>query len=180
MKAADKTKQREFWGKRTEAISGKIWKVFICLKSMHSFWIIRERGWNSWSVHVFVLSGALTLLEGHLSKRTCTTYYLQTFSSGTRAGKLRRNNKLGLIRKITVKIMTAYFNVKQGSAEKPRATHCNTERVQLPQLHVTHTTCIWRLRWRWPRLSFAEIFGSRKLESTRNDSRQVVHTQVLQ
>jgi len=25
--------------------------------------------------------------------------------------------------------------------------------------------CIWRLRWGWPRLSFAEIFGVRQLES---------------
>jgi len=37
--------------------------------------------------------------------------------------------------------------------------------VQLPQLHLMHPTCIWRLRWRWPRLIFAAIFGTRKRES---------------
>ena len=36
---------------------------------------------------------------------------------------------------------------------------------QLPQLHLNYPTCIWRPRWGWPRLSFAEIFGVRKLES---------------
>jgi len=36
---------------------------------------------------------------------------------------------------------------------------------QLPHLHFTYPTCIWRLRWGWIRLSFAEIFGIRKLQS---------------
>jgi len=27
---------------------------------------------------------------------------------------------------------------------------------------LTYSTCIWRLRWGWPRLNFAEIFGSKK------------------
>jgi len=29
---------------------------------------------------------------------------------------------------------------------------------------LTYPTCIWRLRWGWPRSSFAEIFSTRKLE----------------
>jgi len=36
---------------------------------------------------------------------------------------------------------------------------------QPPHLHLTYPTCIWRLRWGWPRLNFAEIFGVRKLDS---------------
>ena len=36
--------------------------------------------------------------------------------------------------------------------------------LQLPHLHLTYPTCIWRLHWGWPRLSFAEIFGVRKRE----------------
>ena len=38
---------------------------------------------------------------------------------------------------------------------------------QLPHLHLTHPTCIWRPRLRlwWPALNFAEIFCVRKLES---------------
>jgi len=28
-----------------------------------------------------------------------------------------------------------------------------------------YPTCIWHHRWGWPRLSFAKIFGIRKLES---------------
>ena len=32
-------------------------------------------------------------------------------------------------------------------------------------MHLTYTGCIWHLRWEWPCLSFAEIFGTRKLES---------------
>jgi len=36
---------------------------------------------------------------------------------------------------------------------------------QLPHLRLSYPTCIWRLRWGWPRLSFAEIFSNRKLES---------------
>jgi len=35
---------------------------------------------------------------------------------------------------------------------------------QLPHLHLTYLTCIWCLRWGWPRLKFAEIFGIRKPE----------------
>jgi len=30
---------------------------------------------------------------------------------------------------------------------------------------LTYSTCVWRLRWGWLRLSFAEIFDVRKLES---------------
>jgi len=30
---------------------------------------------------------------------------------------------------------------------------------------LTYPTCIWRLGWRWPCLSFAEMFGIRKLQS---------------
>jgi len=40
---------------------------------------------------------------------------------------------------------------------------------QLPQLHLTYPTCIWRIRWGWSRLSFAEIFGVRKLGSLGHD-----------
>ena len=29
-------------------------------------------------------------------------------------------------------------------------------------LHLTYPTCIWRPRWGWPCLSFAQIFGNRK------------------
>jgi len=36
---------------------------------------------------------------------------------------------------------------------------------QLPHLHLTYPTCIWRLHLGWLRLSFAEIFGVRKLGS---------------
>jgi len=36
---------------------------------------------------------------------------------------------------------------------------------QLPHLHLTYATYIWHLRWRWTRLTFAEIFGVIKLES---------------
>jgi len=36
---------------------------------------------------------------------------------------------------------------------------------RLLHLHLTYPTGIWRLRWGWPRLSFADIFGSRNLES---------------
>jgi len=36
---------------------------------------------------------------------------------------------------------------------------------QLPHLHLTYPTCIWRLCWGWPYLSFAKIFSIRKLES---------------
>jgi len=35
---------------------------------------------------------------------------------------------------------------------------------QLPHLHLTNPTCIWRLGWGWPGLWFAEIFGTRKLD----------------
>ena len=35
--------------------------------------------------------------------------------------------------------------------------------LQLLRLHLTYPTCIWRLRWGWVRLSFAEVFGIRKL-----------------
>jgi len=35
---------------------------------------------------------------------------------------------------------------------------------QLPQLHLTYPTCIWRPRWELPRLNFAKLFGFRKLE----------------
>jgi len=41
----------------------------------------------------------------------------------------------------------------------------NVANFQLPHLHLTYPTCIWRLRWRWRWLSFAEIFSNRKLES---------------
>jgi len=34
--------------------------------------------------------------------------------------------------------------------------------LHLTHLHLTYPTCIWRLRWRWPHLSFAELFGIRK------------------
>ena len=34
--------------------------------------------------------------------------------------------------------------------------------LQLPHLHLTYPTCIWRLHWGWPHLSFAEIFSTRK------------------
>ena len=76
---------------------------------------------------------------------------------------------------------------KQGSAlaDKPLAMHCSMANVwsicdqaklatlrvdsranfQLPQLQLTYHTCIWRLCCGWFRLSFAEIFGNRKLES---------------
>ena len=37
---------------------------------------------------------------------------------------------------------------------------------QLPRLRLTYPTCIWCLRWGWPCLSFAEVFGIRKLESS--------------
>ena len=37
--------------------------------------------------------------------------------------------------------------------------------LQLPHLHLTYPICIWRLRWGWPRMSFAEIFSVRKLAS---------------
>ena len=36
---------------------------------------------------------------------------------------------------------------------------------QLPHLHLTYPTCIWRLCWGRPHLSFAKIFSIRKLES---------------
>jgi len=36
---------------------------------------------------------------------------------------------------------------------------------QLLHLRLTYPTCIWCLHWGWPRLSFAEIFRNRKLES---------------
>jgi len=36
---------------------------------------------------------------------------------------------------------------------------------QLPRLHSTHPTGIWCLHWGWPRLSFAKIFSTQKLES---------------
>jgi len=36
---------------------------------------------------------------------------------------------------------------------------------QLPHLHLTYPTSIWRLRWGWSRMSFADVFGIRKLES---------------
>ena len=36
---------------------------------------------------------------------------------------------------------------------------------QLLHLYSTYPTCIWRLHWGWPCLSFVEIFGTRKLES---------------
>jgi len=36
---------------------------------------------------------------------------------------------------------------------------------QLPQLHSTYPSCIWRLHLGWPRMSFANIFSTRKLES---------------
>ena len=32
-------------------------------------------------------------------------------------------------------------------------------------ISVDCSTCFWRLSWRWPRLSFAEIFGVRNRES---------------
>ena len=38
---------------------------------------------------------------------------------------------------------------------------------QLPYLHLTCLTCIRRLRWGWPCLSFTEIFTVSKLESPR-------------
>jgi len=37
--------------------------------------------------------------------------------------------------------------------------------LQLLHLHLTYPTCIWRLHWGWPRLSFAEICDNKKLES---------------
>jgi len=40
--------------------------------------------------------------------------------------------------------------------------------IQLPHLHLTCPTCIWRLRWWWSCLSFVESFGIRKLESLRD------------
>jgi len=33
---------------------------------------------------------------------------------------------------------------------------------------LAYPTFIWHIRWGWPRLSFAEIFGNRKLESLGN------------
>ena len=44
-------------------------------------------------------------------------------------------------------------------------------RVESRQFHTAtapafNPTCIWRLRWRWPRLSFAEVFGTRKLKES--------------
>ena len=36
---------------------------------------------------------------------------------------------------------------------------------QLSYLHLAYPTCIWHLRWGWPRLGFAESFSIRKLES---------------
>jgi len=36
---------------------------------------------------------------------------------------------------------------------------------QLLHLHLTYPACIWRLHWGRPHLSFAVIFGRRKLES---------------
>jgi len=36
--------------------------------------------------------------------------------------------------------------------------------LQLPNLYLTFPTCIWCLSWGRPRLSFVEIFGTRKLE----------------
>jgi len=36
---------------------------------------------------------------------------------------------------------------------------------QLPHLYLTYLTCIWHLCWGWPCLSFAEIFGIRKLDT---------------
>ena len=36
---------------------------------------------------------------------------------------------------------------------------------QLPHLHLCYSTCIWRLRWGWSRMNFAEIFCIRKLDS---------------
>jgi len=50
-------------------------------------------------------------------------------------------------------------HITQGSAvgDKPD--------FQLPHLHLTYPTCIWRFRWGSPRLSFAEILSVRKLET---------------
>jgi len=42
-----------------------------------------------------------------------------------------------------------------------------TNYCQLPHLHLAYPTCIWCLRWKWSRWSFAEIFRFRKLESLR-------------
>jgi len=39
------------------------------------------------------------------------------------------------------------------------------DNTQLPHLHLTYPTCIWRLHWGWSHFSFAEIIGIRKLES---------------
>jgi len=47
----------------------------------------------------------------------------------------------------------------------PKYQHCTDDKSQLLHMHLTYPTCISHLRCRWPRSSFAKIFGVRKLES---------------